>query len=251
MSTSPESADPGSAADESVEVLAADGSVVEIVPRHRMRSEGLAHRATFVITVLASPEPGGPSDDSTTDDSLSDRLERWLGDLSWPLLGPDVDGRPAPVPPDLGPAVHLASDTPLVVHRRADWKDVYPGYWDLAFGGVCSVGERWLESAERELTEEAGLPTRTATAVTGGRPVTVVPVAAGRYVDDRSETFGVVFVAFADRDPVASDGEVVAIERIPLGDLATWVTDRPVCPDSKSLVVPVVSTLIDRPGPHR
>lgn len=246
----PEAVGPGSAGDEPVEVLAPDGSIVDVVARHRMRAEGLAHRSTFVITVLASSEPGGPIDRSPTDDSLSDRLEHWIEGLSWPTLGPDVDSRPAMAPPELGPTVHLSSDTLLIVHRRADWKDVYPGYWDLAFGGVCSVGERWLESAERELTEEAGLPTRTVTG-SGEGPVTVIPVAAGRYADDRSETFGVLFVAVADRDPVPSDGEVVAIERVPLGDLAAWIADRPVCPDSKAMVVPVISALIGRSGPHR
>ena len=30
----------------------------------------------------------------------------------------------------------LTSSDELVVHRRADWKDVYPGYWDVCFGGV-------------------------------------------------------------------------------------------------------------------
>ena len=45
----------------------------------------------------------------------------------------------------------------LLVHKRADWKDVFPGAWDLAFGGVCDVGEGWLESARRELLEEAGI----------------------------------------------------------------------------------------------
>ena len=28
------------------------------------------------------------------------------------------------------------SDGRLVVHQRADWKDVYPSLWDVAFGGV-------------------------------------------------------------------------------------------------------------------
>ena len=45
----------------------------------------------------------------------------------------------------------------VVVHQRAAWKDVAPSAWDLAFGGVCGVGEGWLESATRELAEEAGL----------------------------------------------------------------------------------------------
>ena len=28
----------------------------------------------------------------------------------------------------------------LLIHRRADHKDVWPGYWDLCFGGVVGVG---------------------------------------------------------------------------------------------------------------
>jgi len=29
----------------------------------------------------------------------------------------------------------------LLVHRRADWKDVWPGRWDVCFGGVAGAGE--------------------------------------------------------------------------------------------------------------
>ena len=45
----------------------------------------------------------------------------------------------------------------LVVHKRADWKDVFPSMWDVAFSGVPAVGESWPEAAARELAEEAGL----------------------------------------------------------------------------------------------
>jgi len=45
----------------------------------------------------------------------------------------------------------------LLAHRRADWKDVWPGRWDVAFGGVAGVGEAPLETARRELAEEAGV----------------------------------------------------------------------------------------------
>ncbi|MCB0972291.1 MAG: hypothetical protein KDA97_12360, partial [Acidimicrobiales bacterium] len=30
--------------------------------------------------------------------------------------------------------VVVDSDERLVVHRRAEWKDVWPGRWDVAFG---------------------------------------------------------------------------------------------------------------------
>src|SRR5947209_15330433 len=45
----------------------------------------------------------------------------------------------------------------LLVHQRAAWKDVWPARWDIAFGGVCGVGERWSDAAIRELAEEAGV----------------------------------------------------------------------------------------------
>ena len=45
----------------------------------------------------------------------------------------------------------------VVAHRRADWKDVWPGRWDVCFGGVVGVGEGWRDAARRELAEEAGV----------------------------------------------------------------------------------------------
>ena len=80
-------------------------------------------------------------------------------------------------------SVSVGPDTDVVVHRRADWKDVYPDYWDIAFGGVCGVGEAWLPSARRELEEEAGLV-----------DVPILPLGAGRYVEPGSCVFGGLFV---------------------------------------------------------
>ena len=45
----------------------------------------------------------------------------------------------------------------LLAHQRASWKDIWPSRWDLAFGGVCAVGEPWADAASRELVEEAGI----------------------------------------------------------------------------------------------
>ena len=59
------------------------------------------------------------------------------------------------------------TDGRLVVQRRADHKDLFPGWWDIAFGGVCGVGEEWLSSARRELVEEAGIPPGVVNIVTG------------------------------------------------------------------------------------
>ena len=44
----------------------------------------------------------------------------------------------------------------LFVQKRTQSKDVYPGYYDIATGGVVLAGETYEESAERELAEEIG-----------------------------------------------------------------------------------------------
>ena len=41
----------------------------------------------------------------------------------------------------------MSSHGQLLVHRRADTKDVWPGMWDLAAGGVVSAGEHYDAAA--------------------------------------------------------------------------------------------------------
>ena len=45
----------------------------------------------------------------------------------------------------------------LFIQKRSCTKDIYPGYWDLAAGGVVLAGESYEESARRELREELGI----------------------------------------------------------------------------------------------
>jgi 8-oxo-dGTP pyrophosphatase MutT (NUDIX family) len=45
----------------------------------------------------------------------------------------------------------------LFIHRRTLTKDIYPGYWDIAAGGVVLAGESYDDSASRELNEELGI----------------------------------------------------------------------------------------------
>ena len=50
-----------------------------------------------------------------------------------------------------------STDGRLLVHRRALTKDLRPGWWDIAAGGVVSAGESYELAAERELAEELGV----------------------------------------------------------------------------------------------
>ncbi len=45
----------------------------------------------------------------------------------------------------------------LCVHRRTLSKAIYPGYWDVAAGGMVQADESYAASAARELEEELGV----------------------------------------------------------------------------------------------
>jgi isopentenyl-diphosphate delta-isomerase len=120
-------------------------------------------------------------------------------------------------------------ETSIVVHKRAAWKDTYPSYWDIAFGGVCDVGESWPESAARELAEEAG--------IAGVELQDLGPVS---YEAADGAVVGRVFVVRWDGPVRFDDGEVVAIDRVPLATIDDWASQRQVCPDSQQLVIPLL-----------
>ena len=186
-------ADPGQ---EPVEVVDDDGTVLSVVRRAEMRAGNLLHRCTYVA-VIAGPPPAS------------------------------MTGR-SPSGPDRRP--RFEPDSEIWVHKRADWKDTNPSFWDLAFGGVCDVGEPWPVAAERELAEEAG--------ITG---VPLVELGPCRYEDSITRVVGRIYVTWWPDEPTCPDGEVVALDRVELGRLGEWLDNHPVCPDSATVVPPLLS----------
>ena len=112
----------------------------------------------------------------------------------------------------------------LLVHQRAPWKDVFPCAWDLAFGGVCDVGESYDASAHRELLEEAGV--------------------TGHLVDRGPVAFNAPGVALVGRLYICrhegpfqfDDGEVVATRWVPLSELESFSATHEVPPDSRMII---------------
>lgn len=134
--------------------------------------------------------------------------------------------------------VVLDDDDRVIVHQRADWKDVWPSRWDLAFGGVAAVNEPWAEAAQRELLEEAGVE------------AALAEVAAGTYEDADVSVLGRVYVARSHGPFTFPDGEVVRSERVPVADVLTWIAARPHCPDAVALATPAMGALAaEQPDP--
>jgi 8-oxo-dGTP pyrophosphatase MutT (NUDIX family) len=120
----------------------------------------------------------------------------------------------------------------LLAHRRAAWKDVWPGRWDVAFGGVAGVGEPPLENARRELAEEAGVA------------APLERLGSGAYEDTEVRVVGDVFLARCDGPFTFGDGEVVETAWVPLADLPAWLAGRPLCPDSVAIALPLLDQAV-------
>lgn len=120
------------------------------------------------------------------------------------------------------------TDDRIVVHRRADWKDVYPGAWDVCFGGVLAAGEGWDEAAARELAEEAGIEA----------PLRLL--GSGRYDEGGVALNGRIYECTHDGPYPCPDGEVVEVRAVARTELRTFLDQHPACPDSVALVLPLL-----------
>src|SRR5207302_10898636 len=74
----------------------------------------------------------------------------------------------------------------LFIHLRTPTKDVYPGRWDVAVGGVLAAGESFDEGARREVREELGVELE---------PEPLFPL---RWADEHTVVHGMVYRARHD-----------------------------------------------------
>ncbi|UAL29729.1 phosphotransferase [Nocardioides rotundus] len=102
----------------------------------------------------------------------------------------------------------------VLVHRRTDTKDVYPGRWDFAAGGVMAAGESPDAAARRELAEEVGV---------AGVPLT--PLGRGFFGDDRTRYWGHSYLAEWDGPVRGQPEEVAELAWWPLETLAARLDD--------------------------
>ncbi|MEB0079928.1 NUDIX hydrolase [Pseudomonas sp. CCI3.2] len=109
----------------------------------------------------------------------------------------------------------------LCVHRRTLSKAIYPGYWDVAAGGMVLSEETYAESAARELEEELG--------------VSGVPLHAHeRFFFDQpgNRLWCAVFSAVWDGPLTLQPEEVLEARFVPVADVLQEALLKPYCPDS-------------------
>ncbi|MCU1487442.1 MAG: hydrolase [Actinomycetia bacterium] len=116
----------------------------------------------------------------------------------------------------------------LLVHRRADDKDVWPGRWDVAAGGVVTAGERWDDAARRELAEELGID---------AEPVLV---GKGAWEGDEAKVVGRVYLVEHPGPFLFDDGEVVEARFVDRRELVALLAAEATCPDSIAVALPYV-----------
>lgn len=98
----------------------------------------------------------------------------------------------------------------LCVQRRTLTKEVFPGGFDLAAGGVVGAGEAVHVAARRELAEELG--------------ITGVPLRyclGFRYARDGHNIFGSVYLVDYDGPLTLQAEEVAAVQWLPLDEAMT------------------------------
>src|SRR5262245_35130689 len=107
----------------------------------------------------------------------------------------------------------------LFIHLRTPTKDVYPGYWDVAIGGVLTAGESFEVGALRELAEELGVEA----------PLeTPFPL---KYSDSDTTVHGMVYAARHEGPFRLQPEESVRGEFVGLDDLDRRAASARFCPD--------------------
>jgi 8-oxo-dGTP pyrophosphatase MutT (NUDIX family) len=109
----------------------------------------------------------------------------------------------------------------LVAQQRTATKDVYPGYLDLAAGGVVLAGESYDESAARELAEELGI-----------RGVPLDPHFEFWFEDDFVRVWGKAYSCVWDGPLALQPEEVAAVQEMAPETILAGEADAPFTPDS-------------------
>jgi 8-oxo-dGTP pyrophosphatase MutT (NUDIX family) len=96
----------------------------------------------------------------------------------------------------------------LYVQKRTMTKDVFPGYYDIAAGGVILAGESYELGAERELEEEMGI-----------RGVPLTRLFEFYFEDEHARLWGCTFSCVYDGAIILQEEEVESGAFMPVNEI--------------------------------
>ena len=108
----------------------------------------------------------------------------------------------------------------LFVQKRTQTKDVFPGYYDIAAGGVVLAGESYEEGALRELEEELGI-----------RETPLISLFDFYHEDEHIRLWGRAFSCEYDGELVLQEEEVESGEFIRVDEVFRLAATKPFTPD--------------------
>lgn len=108
----------------------------------------------------------------------------------------------------------------LFLQQRTLTKDVYPGYYDTAAGGVVLAGESYDESAQRELAEEMGI-----------RGVPLQPLFDLYFEDEAVRLWGRAYSCVYDGPVVLQAEEVASGRFLPVDEVLRLAGSEAFTPD--------------------
>ena len=108
----------------------------------------------------------------------------------------------------------------LYVQKRTLTKDVFPGYYDLATGGVVLAGESYEQGAARELEEELGI-----------RDVPLTKLFEFYFEDENNHVWGGVFTCVYDGELRLQEEEVESVILLTPHDILRHAETEPYTPD--------------------
>ena len=124
----------------------------------------------------------------------------------------------------------MSTDGRLLIHRRSLAKDIWPGWWDIAAGGVVAAGETYETAARRELEEELGIE------------ADLELLGHSRYVDDDVAEMCRGYRVVHDGPFDFSDGEVSEVRWVTFAELDEMRATLSFLPDSMALLLPLLRT---------
>jgi 8-oxo-dGTP pyrophosphatase MutT (NUDIX family) len=108
----------------------------------------------------------------------------------------------------------------LYVQKRTMTKDVFPGYYDVAAGGVVLAGESYEQGAERELEEEMGI-----------RGVPLTRLFDFYFEDEHARLWGCAFSCVYEGAIVLQEEEVESGAFVPVHEILRRSAAEPFTPD--------------------